>query len=71
MARTNRQALLQALAAYRRELDDLEALVAGERWSELEGRLGAAQALRPAYLGADPPTGGQGPAVDDSPAAAT
>jgi arogenate dehydrogenase (NADP+) len=71
MARTNRQALLQALAAYRLEIGDLEALVAGERWSDLEGRLGAAQALRPAYLGADPPTGGHGPAADDRPAGAT
>jgi arogenate dehydrogenase (NADP+) len=70
MARTNREALLQAMAAYRRELDGLEALVAAERWSELAGRLSEAQALRPAYLGADPPSALEGPAADDSPAAA-
>jgi arogenate dehydrogenase (NADP+) len=69
MARTNREALLQALAAYRRELDGLESLVQAERWSELAGRLSEAQSLRPAYLGGDPPPL-LGLAADDRPAAA-
>lgn len=55
MARTNREALLAALAAFRQELEGLEALVAAERWPELSSCLTTAQALRPAFLRCDRP----------------
>ena len=69
MARTNREPLLAALAAYRQELAALEALVEGEQWLELSACLAAAQALRPAFLGAEPPAAAR-PEVADRPAGA-
>lgn len=50
MARTNREALLAALAAYRNSLGVLEAAVAGQQWDGLAAQLADAQALRPAFL---------------------
>lgn len=50
MARTNREALLAALAAYRDSLGVLEAAVAGQQWDGLAAQLADAQALRPAFL---------------------
>ena len=50
MARCNREPLLAALAQYRRALVDLEHLVAGESWPELQASLAEAQRLRPEFL---------------------
>ena len=50
MARCNRESLLVALAQYRRALVDLEHLVAGESWPELQASLAEAQRLRPDFL---------------------
>ncbi|MFZ9849747.1 MAG: prephenate/arogenate dehydrogenase [Vulcanococcus sp.] len=50
MARCNRPAVLQALAAYRQQLDALEALVQGEDWGPLHAALSRCQALRPEFL---------------------
>ncbi len=50
MARTNRGALLEALAHYRRSLASLEAMVAGEEWPALRQSLERSQALRPDFL---------------------
>ncbi len=50
MARCNREALLAALVQYRRALVDLEHLVAGEAWPELQASLAEAQRLRPEFL---------------------
>jgi len=50
MARCNREAVLQALAGYRRQLEDLEALVQSEAWGPLQDALSDCQALRPGFL---------------------
>lgn len=74
MARCNRDALLAALAAYRQELDALEALVAAQQWPQLASRLSQAQDLRPGFLHHDPPVGGPPggpPAAADSTGGAT
>ena len=55
MARTNREALLDALAAYRESIGALEAAVAGQQWDGLAAQLATAQALRPAFLGVGSP----------------
>ena len=55
MARTNRDALLTALAAYRGGIAELESLVVAQNWDALAAGLTQAQALRPAFLGADLP----------------
>ena len=50
MARCNRTAVLQALAGYRRQLEDLEALVQAEAWEPLQEALSHCQTLRPEFL---------------------
>ena len=50
MARCNRQAVQEALRTYRHQLEQLETLVAQERWPELQGRLERCQAIRPDFL---------------------
>ncbi len=50
MARSNRAAVLQGLAQYRRQLDALQALVEGEDWPALQAELSRCQALRPEFL---------------------
>ena len=50
MARSNRAAVLQGLAQYRRQLEALEALVEGEDWPALQAELSRCQALRPEFL---------------------
>jgi arogenate dehydrogenase (NADP+) len=55
MARTNREALLAALAAYRESIGALEDCVAGQHWDGLAAQLATAQALRPAFLGVGSP----------------
>ena len=50
MARTNRAALLEALGHYRHSLASLEAMVAGERWLELQQSLELSHRLRPDFL---------------------
>ncbi|MEY3750596.1 MAG: hypothetical protein RLZZ186_1015 [Cyanobacteriota bacterium] len=50
MARCNRNAVLSALGHYRQQLEQLEALVQQEQWSELEQRLTGCQQLRPDFL---------------------
>ena len=50
MARGNRVPLLAALAQYRQALADLEQLVAGECWPELQASLAEASRLRPEFL---------------------
>ena len=50
MARCNREAVLQALAGYRRQLEELEALVQTEAWEPLQQALSHCQALRPEFL---------------------
>jgi arogenate dehydrogenase (NADP+) len=51
MARGNRQALRQALACYRGELEALELLVEREDWQALREALAASARLRPQFLG--------------------
>lgn len=55
MARWNREALLDALAHYRRALDGLERAVLEQNWSELHSQLSSSQQLRPAFLQAPLP----------------
>ena len=50
MARWNREALLVALAQYRRSLEALERQVQAEDWSALGACLAEAQRLRPEFL---------------------
>jgi arogenate dehydrogenase (NADP+) len=50
MARYNRAALLQSLATYREQLNELTALIEAENWPVLETWLRQTQAARPAYL---------------------
>ncbi|APD49466.1 prephenate/arogenate dehydrogenase [Synechococcus sp. CS-602] len=50
LARCNREALLDALSDYRGCLEQLEGLVAQQRWAELEATLAACQQLRPPFL---------------------
>ncbi|MCP9858841.1 MULTISPECIES: prephenate/arogenate dehydrogenase [unclassified Cyanobium] len=50
MARANRAALLEALGHYRHSLACLEAMVAGEQWSDLQQSLELSQRLRPDFL---------------------
>ena len=50
MARSNRAAVLQGLAQYRRQLEALEALVEGEDWPALQAELSRCQALRPEFI---------------------
>ncbi|MFM7651528.1 MAG: prephenate/arogenate dehydrogenase [Vulcanococcus sp.] len=50
MARCNRAAVLQALARYRNQLEELEALVEAEAWAPLHETLSHCQALRPEFL---------------------
>ncbi len=50
MARGNREPLLAALAQYRQALAELEGLVAGESWADLQASLTEAQQLRPEFL---------------------
>ena len=50
MARSNRAALLPALAAYREALAALEARVSEAAWPELQAELEACQRLRPEFL---------------------
>lgn len=50
MARSNREALLEALAHYRRSLAGLEAMVRQEDWDGLEQSLSLSQQLRPDFL---------------------
>jgi arogenate dehydrogenase (NADP+) len=50
MARTNRPALLTALAAYRQSLDALEQQLQAGQWQALEEALQTAHQLRPEFL---------------------
>jgi arogenate dehydrogenase (NADP+) len=50
MARTNRAALLTALATYRTSLEELEAQLQAGQWDALEGSLAEAHQLRPEFL---------------------
>ena len=50
MARSNREALLEALAHYRRSLAGFEAMVRQEDWDGLEQSLSLSQQLRPDFL---------------------
>jgi len=50
MARSNRAAVLQGLAQYRRQLEALETLVQRENWTALHAELSRCQALRPEFL---------------------
>lgn len=50
MAQANREALLEALAHYRRSLAGLEAMVRQEDWSGLEQSLALSHQLRPDFL---------------------
>lgn len=50
MARANREALLEALAHYRRSLAGLEAMVRQEDWGGLEQSLALSHQLRPDFL---------------------
>ncbi len=50
MARWNRQALLEGLAAYRRALSELERQVERQDWPELQRTLTDCQRLRPEFL---------------------
>ncbi|SBO43542.1 Prephenate dehydrogenase [Cyanobium sp. NIES-981] len=50
MARCNREALQDALAAYRRSLEQLERHLAQENWSALQEELRDCQQLRPGFL---------------------
>ncbi|MCP9834836.1 MULTISPECIES: prephenate/arogenate dehydrogenase [unclassified Cyanobium] len=50
MARANRAALLEALGHYRHSLACLEAMVAGEQWSDLQQSLELSHQLRPDFL---------------------
>ena len=50
MAVSNRAAVLQGLAQYRRQLEALETLVQRENWTALQAELSRCQALRPEFL---------------------
>jgi arogenate dehydrogenase (NADP+) len=50
MARTNRAALLTALATYRQSLEELEAQLQAGHWDALQGALAEAHQLRPEFL---------------------
>ena len=50
MSRCNREAVLQALARYRCQLESLEELVQDEQWGPLQTRLQHCQAIRPEFL---------------------
>ncbi len=50
MARANRAALLEALGHYRHSMASLEAMVAGEQWSDLQQSLELSHRLRPDFL---------------------
>jgi len=50
MAVSNRAAVLQGLAQYRRQLEALETLVQRENWTALHVELSRCQALRPEFL---------------------
>jgi arogenate dehydrogenase (NADP+) len=50
MARTNRAALLTALATYRISLEELEAQLQAGHWEALQGALEEAHQLRPEFL---------------------
>jgi len=50
MAVSNRAAVLQGLAQYRRQLEALETLVQRENWPALQAELSRCQALRPEFL---------------------
>jgi arogenate dehydrogenase (NADP+) len=50
MAVSNRAAILQGLAQYRRQLEALETLVQRENWTALQAELSRCQALRPEFL---------------------
>lgn len=50
MARSNREAVLEALEHYRRQLDQLQRLVQDQQWDGLETELRRCQALRPGFL---------------------
>ena len=50
MAVSNRAAVLQGLAQYRRQLEALETLVQRENWTALHAELSRCQALRPEFL---------------------
>ena len=50
MARTNRAALLTALATYRQSLEELEAQLQAGQWDALQGALEEAHQLRPEFL---------------------
>ena len=50
MARSNREAVLQALGQYRQALADLEQLLREQRWRELRDLLQLCAKLRPEFL---------------------
>ncbi|MEI6430512.1 MAG: prephenate/arogenate dehydrogenase [Pseudanabaena sp. ELA607] len=50
MAEYNRDALLNALAGYRQNLEHLTALIEASQWNELEAYLSQTQQMRPNYL---------------------
>ena len=50
MARSNREAVLGALAAYRQEIDALEARVEARDWDGLQTELAACARMRPEFL---------------------
>jgi len=50
MVVSNRAAVLQGLAQYRRQLEALETLVQRENWTALQAELSRCQALRPEFL---------------------
>jgi arogenate dehydrogenase (NADP+) len=50
MARCNREAVLQALDQYHRQLEQLKAMVQSEQWGPLQERLQHCQAIRPEFL---------------------
>lgn len=51
MARHNRTALLDALAQYQQQLEQMKALIETENWDALHSQLTRSQSARPAYLG--------------------
>ncbi|MBD1876835.1 prephenate/arogenate dehydrogenase [Nodosilinea sp. FACHB-131] len=51
MARHNRTALLDALAQYQHQLEQMKALIETENWDALHSQLTRSQSARPAYLG--------------------
>ena len=50
MARCNREAVQQALAAYSKALHHLAEQVEGQDWTGLQQALASAQAVRPSFL---------------------